>query len=104
MLTQVEHRPEVNTNHVLAVPVTRHLLRQTITKAGYENRNDLRLCLHDQLSHARLRAQERVRIVTLVPRSFRMKADYVSGSRTRQIYEQFKRKLVKDALLRQRVI
>src|SRR4030095_14854993 len=104
MLAQIHYLAKMNSNNNLAVPVSRYLASQTITQPRDEHRNHLRLRLHDQLTHTRLRAQERIRIVALVACSFGMKPDDVACPGARQIGEHFKRELIKCALLRNRMI
>ena len=58
MLAQVHQLTKMNANHILAIPVARHLLRQTVTQPRDEHRYYLRLCLQYQLSYPRLRAQK----------------------------------------------
>src|SRR5690242_3857973 len=46
MLAQIQHLTKLYANHVFAIPVSRYLLRQTITQACDEYRDHLRLCVH----------------------------------------------------------
>ena len=58
----------MNANLRAAEPIAEHLFRQIVSEAGDEDRNDLRVCVFDQFTDARLRAQIRIRIVILVAR------------------------------------
>src|SRR5262245_17120015 len=78
MFAQIQYLAEMDANHVFAVPVSRHLLWQTVTQPRNEHRYHLWLRFHDQLSHTRLRAQKRIRIVALIACSLRMKTDDVA--------------------------
>src|SRR5688572_33237036 len=104
MLRQIELRPEMDANHLFAVPVSHHLTRQAIAEARDKDGNHLWPRIHDQLPYSRLRTQKRIRIRVFVARSFRMKADDVAWSSPRETAKNAKRVLIKRALLRQRVI
>src|SRR5256885_15647483 len=75
---QVELLPELNPNLRTAEPVSQNLLHQIIAEACDEYRNDLRVRILDQFANARLRAQERVRIVIEITRAFGMETDHIT--------------------------
>src|SRR5262245_53492472 len=84
---QIQRRPKMNPDYIFTIPIPGNLPGQVIIKAGDKDGDDLWPGLQNEFADAWLGPQEAIRVITLVPGPFRVKANDVARTCAAQFRE-----------------